>query len=330
MAHQFCGGSSTAGRAAFAVLAVPLLVFLGCGSSDGVASGGDGGGSGSAAGSGGLSGDGGGVVAEAGAGNVGGESGMNDGGSGTMIAAAGAAGSRNDPPGIIASNLPGIDFQVTEDAGAELELISSNFAGDPQSTYVEWFAEIRNHAQKPACFVQAKVDFVGAAGVVIQHLWGFASGDPYTIGDINTVSTCIRPGGSGVVWSNDITSSAVPFAQIQVARVSLSHLDVVGVATPHPATPSDVSANIVSSGPGAWAIKGHALGTAPIHELVAHAFCRASEGWIVAQLSASHAGGLSAGEAWNFDMPGQNGLATPDGLLLSVSFLNGASAVPPP
>ena len=246
---------------------------------------------------------------------------------GTAGTPSGAGTGGGDLPIGTASNLPGVDFQITEGSGADLELVSSNLTVDSVTNYVEWFAEVRNNGPKPACFVQVAVDFTTTAGVPIESLNSYAAGDPYEIGSPDSVSTCIGHGASGVVWANDIPNTAPTLADINVAKVKLTQSDLGATAVPHPSTPTLITAAITQHsqlGPGYWSLTGKSSAVATVYNVKADVYLESAAGLIVKNPAAFHLDTLTIGTEWDFEtLTGYKG-DKPTKYLFFWSFLNGA------
>jgi len=229
-----------------------------------------------------------------------------------------------------ASNLSGVDFQVMQGKpGTALVLVSSNLTVDPQTNYVEWFAEVRNDGTKPARFVTAQVDFTTSTGTPIESLMSYADADPYQIGTTSTVSTCIGVAKSGVVYANDIPTASVDASAVKAAKVTLSDTDFSDTEQPHPSTPKLTSGAITQHstlGPGYWSFTGTGNAVATIYNVKAQAYMKSADGLIVAELDAFHMQTWASGTSWSFEsITGYKG-TKPSGDLFFWSFLDGPSA----
>ncbi len=267
-----------------------------------------------------------------------GSGGNGAGGSGETGGASGAAGTSgapdggtdadgNHPMGTL-SNLPGVDFQVsTMGAAAGLTVASSNLLQDTGGlVYVEWFAEVKNSGTQPVCLAHVKVTFESATGAVVETLDGYAAADPYK--SASTLSTaCIGPGKTGVVWTNDLPSTAIALDSIKTAKITIDASSVFDGAVPHPMAPTIAGAAITQHsklGAGSWAVSGQATATDTIYNVKEDVYFIDAAGFAIDNLGAFHLETFLKGEQWSFEtISGYRG-TKPASFRMFTSFIEGA------
>jgi hypothetical protein len=326
---------------------VPLAFALGslaaCGTSDPNGGAQNSGGGGGEAGSGGTAGD----VGSGGSGgagdSTGGEAGtggeVSEGTGGTASeggtgGVAGQAGADDDAgpggPAKIASNLAGVDFRVTTtDVAGGVQLTSSNLTQDTHGlVYVEWFGELKNGGSQPVCLAHVNVTFETTDGTPVESLEAYAAANPYK--DSGRVSVgCIPPGGSGVLWSNDLPSTAIALDSIATAKVQIDASAFFTSAVPHPMTPTLGSAQVTQHstlGSGYWSVSGQATATDTIYNVKADVYPVAASGLIVDNLGAFHLDTFYQGTTWNFETISAYDGPKPPAFRLFLSFIEGANS----
>jgi hypothetical protein len=255
-----------------------------------------------------------------------GESGGAGGGTGGQ-AEAGTDGDANPPAPGTMSNLPGVDFQVsTMGAATGLSIVTSNLTQDTNGlVYVEWFAEVKNSGAKPVCLAHVKVTFESTTGGIVESLDGYAAADPYKAGSSTLSSGCIAPGKTGVVWTNDLPSTAISLQSIKTAKVTIDASSAFDGAVPHPMAPTVSGAAITphSTLSSEWSVSGQATAIANIYNVKEDVYVIDAAGFAVDNLGAFHLDTFFQGDTWKFEtITGYQG-AKPANFRMFASFIEG-------
>src|SRR5579859_7680183 len=291
----------------------------------GSAGGGNAGATGSSTGAAGTGGAGGGA---AGANNGGGGSGGSAGSDGGTTGPLEAGPDDVNAPQKTMSNLPGVDFQVTTmGAATGLSIATSNLTQDTSAlVYVQWFAEVKNGGTKPVCLAHVKVAFESGSGSVVESLDGYAAADPYKAGSSTLSDACIGPGKTGVLWTNDIPSTAIDLKSITTAKVTIDASSAFDGAVPHPMAPAISGAGITQHsmlGPGSWSVSGQATAVADVYNVKEDVYVIDAAGFAVDNLDAFHLDTFLQGDTWKFEtISGYTG-AKPASFRMFTSFIEG-------
>ncbi len=191
--------------------------------------------------------------------------------------------------------------------------------------YVEWFAEVKNLGTKPVCLAHVKVVFESATGAIVETLDGYAASDPHKAG--SSLSTaCIPPGKSGVVWTNDLPSTALALNSIKIAKVTIDANSIFDGAIAHPLAPTISGAAVTEHsklGAGSWSVSGQATATGTIYNVKEDVYLIDAAGFAIDNLAAFHSDTFFQGEMWTFEtIAGYRGTKPPN-FRLFTTFIEG-------
>jgi hypothetical protein len=191
--------------------------------------------------------------------------------------------------------------------------------------YVEWFAEVKNSGTKPVCLAHVKVTFESATGAVVQSLDGYAAADPYKTSS-SLSSACIGVGKTGVVWTNDLPSTAINLASIKTAKVTIDASSAFDGAVPHPMAPTTSGAITLHSrlGSGYWSVTGEATAVGTIYNVKEDVYMVDAAGFVVDNLAAFHSETFLQGDKWSFETISAYEGAKPANFRMFTTFIEGA------
>lgn len=209
-------------------------------------------------------------------------------------------------------------------AGAGLRLISLNLVPEPESTlnYIELFGEVKNTGTSLVCFPRINFEFVNTSGTVLWNGTGYADTAPY-ISSSSTLSTsCLKPGESGAIWSNELPASPITVASIAEFTGTLDGLATTVTPFPHTLTTSIVQDTIYVDN-NHWAMSGSFKPSQTVRNIGITGYTKSSSGLLTGRLTATNLDSIAANTAWPFATDlGIEG-PKPASLLASVEFILG-------
>ena len=229
--------------------------------------------------------------------------------------------------GSTVSNLPASTFTVHKTPkAADLELLSSNLVPDLKSSvnYIEWLGEVRNNGSTPACFVEIRANFITAEGFGVQAMSSYAQGEPYQKASLGSIISCIPPGKTGAVWTNDLPPLRPDLSTIDIIEIELS-LSPQDDIVPAPSAPSFANVDIVedaNKGAGFWSIAGAITAKETIYNIGVAAYPKDASGLLLMHATATHLDTLTAGESWDWQTLAYAG-ERPSSFLAHATYLLG-------
>lgn len=230
--------------------------------------------------------------------------------------------------GATVSNLPASTFTVNKTPeAADLELLSSNLVPNPKSrlNYIEWLGEVRNNGSAPACFVEVRANFITAEGFGVQAMSAYAQGEPYEKASLNSILSCIPPGKTGALWTNDLPPLRPDLSTIDIIEIELSlnqQTDIV----PARSAPSLADAAIVQDakkGVGFWTIAGALTAKETIYNIGVAGYPKDASGLLLMHATDTHLDTLNAGATWEWQASPYAG-EQPSSFLVHATYLLGA------
>ncbi|HEY5955810.1 MAG TPA: hypothetical protein VIV60_04620 [Polyangiaceae bacterium] len=204
---------------------------------------------------------------------------------------------------VVQTNLPATartSVQATA-VGTKLSLMSLNVVPDPKSTinYIEFFGELKNTGSSLVCFPKIQFQFTAASGTVLWSDIAYADTAPYVTTSSTVSASCLEPGESGALWSNELPAAPISVSSIAALTVSLDGLDTTATRVPHTLTVSIVEDTIYVDN-NHWAMSGSFKSSQAVRNIMISGFTKANSGLLTGRLSATNLGSVAANTAWPF------------------------------
>lgn len=210
--------------------------------------------------------------------------------------------------GGVASNLPGLTWEVKAGSTAGLEIVSSNFVQENLggSVYQNWYAEVRNNGTRTLCFPEVTIQFQDASGSTLAEMYTFADTAPYKTS--STLSTsCLAPGATGAFWDIQNPPGEAAIGQIRRASYTIGTLEIAS-AVPHSLAPT-ITGTVFERLTGYWAVQGTVRGASggAIRNIGMDVYPVGPEGWIVDNLIDTNLGSIPSGGSWAYETTSYQG-----------------------
>jgi hypothetical protein len=238
-------------------------------------------------------------------------------------AAGQAAGQEAGTTPAFKTNTPAATFMNASTAAVgDLVLLTSNLVEQPSGSanyYQQWFGDVKNVSTKIYCYVNIHLQISPGPGLPLA-LTSYADTAPYAISGSTLSASCLGPGETGAMYSNNISDSSANVASSTGFAYQFDGMVTPG-AVPHPDAPMVTDA--LMNGNLGFNVQGTMTAVGAINNIEFKAYLRDGAGLLQDQVTDTDLNTLAAAGTWMFSTDYGSGQIVDH--FDSVSFIDGVS-----
>jgi hypothetical protein len=221
------------------------------------------------------------------------------------------------------TNTPSATFMnASTSAVGDLVLLTSNLVeqpSGPSNFYQQWFGDVKNVSTKTYCYVNIHLQISPGPGLPLA-LTSYADTAPYAISGSTLSASCLAPGETGAMYSNNISDTSANVASSTSLAYQFDGMVTPG-AVPHPDAPMVTDA--LMNGSLGFNVQGTMTAVGAINNIEFKAYLRDDAGLLQAQVTDTDLDTLAAAATWMFSTDYGSGQIVDH--FDSVSFIDGVS-----